>query len=162
MTTQQFLLDLHERTHRTFEGLLKHCRELSEEELHREVDGFGYASVQLQLHHMIGAEKYWLGVLQGRMDIDDDAPDYPTVESLESYREQVSAATQVYLKGASETELDTARTMLTWGNKEHVLKPVHVITRTQTHIYQHQGQVLAMCRLFGKPCNGLDYPLKAQ
>jgi uncharacterized damage-inducible protein DinB len=31
--------------------------------------------------------------------------------------------------------------------------------RTMTHIYHHQGQVTAMCRLLGRPVNGLDYPI---
>jgi uncharacterized damage-inducible protein DinB len=159
MNTQEFLLDLHQRSHCSFEGLLKHCRGLSNDELHRKTDGFGYGTIQLQLHHMIGAEKYWVGVLEGRMDVDDDAPDYSTVGSLEAYRAEVFAATQAHLKAATVEQLDTARPMMTWGNKEKVLRPSHVITRTQTHIYQHQGQVLAMCRLFGKPCNGLDYPI---
>jgi hypothetical protein len=49
--------------------------------------------------------------------------------------------------------------MTTWGNKERVLTPALVILRIVTHLYQHQGPVVAMCRLLGKPCPGLDFPL---
>lgn len=160
MNTQEFLLDLHERTHRTFKMLLEHCGQLSEGDLNRKLDGFGYGTIQLQLHHMISAEKYWFGVLEGRMDIDDNAPDFPTVESLETFRQQVFEATRAFIKASSVEELDTARKMMTWQNKEYTMVPAHVLTRPQTHIYQHQGQILAMCRLFGKPCAGLDYPIK--
>jgi hypothetical protein len=51
------LLDIHERAHRNLKGLLAHCRRLSLEELNRTLDGFGYSTVRLQLHHEIGAEK---------------------------------------------------------------------------------------------------------
>jgi uncharacterized damage-inducible protein DinB len=152
------LLDIHERAHRNFRALLEHCSALSSEEINRELDGFGYPTVRLQLHHAIGAEKYWIGVLQGRIDADDDSPDYPTAESLERYREEVFGATEAYLQTASQSELNTARSMMTWGGKEQVLTPAHVVLRTQMHLYHHQGQVLAMCRLMGKPCSGLDYP----
>ena len=159
MHTPEALLDLHERAHRNLTALLVHCRDLGGEAINRELAGFGYPTVRLQLHHAIGAEKYWIGVLQGRIDADDDSPDYPTIESLEIYRQYVFAATQDYLRGASVQELSSARPMMTWGNRERVLIPAQVFMRTLTHLYHHQGQITAMCRLLGKPCAGLDYPI---
>jgi uncharacterized damage-inducible protein DinB len=111
------------------------------------------------LHHGIGAEKYWVGVLQGRIAADEDAPDYPSVESLELYREMVAAATVTYVGDASQEELNTPRPMMTWGNRQQILVPAHVILRTTTHLYHHQGQIAAMCRLLGKPSSGWDYPI---
>jgi len=34
-----------------------------------------------------------------------------------------------------------------------------VFARTLVHIYHHMGQVAAMCRLLGKPTQGLDFPI---
>ncbi|MEE8304044.1 MAG: hypothetical protein V3S24_16600, partial [Candidatus Tectomicrobia bacterium] len=60
----------------------------------------------------------------------------------------------------SDAELNIRRTMTTWGDKEIEVVPVHVLLRTQTHIFQHQGQVAAMSRLLGRPVPaGLDFPL---
>jgi uncharacterized damage-inducible protein DinB len=159
MHTSEALLDLHERAHRNLAALLAHCRGLSGEEIDRELADFGYPTVRLQLHHGIGAEKYWIGVLEGRIDVAEDAPDYPTVESLEGCRRQVFVATEAYLRGCSVAELNTPRPMMTWGNRERVLVPAQVVMRTLTHLYHHQGQITAMCRLLGKPCSGLDYPI---
>ncbi len=159
MNTAEFLIDFHQRVHRSFTSLLQHCEKLSEEELNREMEGFGYPSIRLQLHHMIGAEEYWVGVIEGRIDAEEDAHLYPTIASLEKYREEIFTLTEKYLKSANEADLSTSRPMMTWGNREKVLNPLQVIIRTQTHIYHHQGQILAMCRLLGKPCNGLDYPI---
>jgi uncharacterized damage-inducible protein DinB len=131
--TIEALVEFHDRTHSSLKKLLEHCRQFSPEELNRELAAFGYPKVRLQLHHGIGAEKYWIGVLQGRMDVDDNVSDFPTVKSLETYRQQVFSTTAEYLHAASAEELNTARSMITWGNKERILTPAHVFIRTQTH-----------------------------
>jgi uncharacterized damage-inducible protein DinB len=51
--------------------------------------------------------------------------------------------------------------MITWRGEKKILVPAHVIIRTQVHIYHHQGQILAMCRLLGRPANGFDYPIES-
>ncbi len=159
MYTTAALLDLHERAHRSLQKLLAHCGQFSADEVDREFEGFGYPSVRQQVHHAIGAEEYWIGVLQGRIDVDDDAAAYPTIKSLEAYRQRVFSATEAYLRHASAEELNAARQMLTWGDKEQLLTPAHVFMRTLTHLYQHQGQIVAMCRLLGKRAAGMDFPL---
>jgi uncharacterized damage-inducible protein DinB len=110
MHTPASLLDLHERTHRCLTVLLVHCRGFTDGDLHRELPGFGYPTIQLQLHHVIGAQRYWIGVLQGRIEADEDAPDFPTIETLERFRGQVFAATEAYLRGATAAELAAVRT----------------------------------------------------
>jgi uncharacterized damage-inducible protein DinB len=154
------LLDVHERAHRSLQKLLRHCGELNPGEFERELPGFGYPSVRLQLEHVIGAEEYWISVVRARYDGGEDSRQCPTVEALETYRRDVADVTAEYLHHASEAELNTPREMRTWPDNRRLLAPAHVILRTQTHIYQHQGQVLAMCRLLGKPGPaGLDFPL---
>ena len=155
------LKDMHERTHRSLARLIEHCETLSAEEIDRELAGFGYATVHLQLEHMVGAEEYWLHVIKGSFREEDvDGPGYPSVAAIEQYRRQVAGETEEYLDQASVEELNTAREMSTWPNKRRSLVPARIIVRTMTHIYQHQGQVLAMCRLLGRPGPaGLDFPI---
>ena len=159
MFTNEALLDLHERGHRSLQKLLAHCQQLSAEEIDREHPSFGYPTVRLQLCHVIGAEEYWIGVLRGSFSAEDNEAAYPTIESLEGYRQQVAATTDQYLSEASTEELNTARPMMTWQNRERLLMPAHVFMRTLTHIYQHQGQVLAMSRMMGRPAEGMDFPI---
>ncbi|MCA8916476.1 MAG: DinB family protein [Planctomycetes bacterium] len=154
------LLDIHQRSHLSLQKLVDHCAGFSQEELSREIDGFGYPSIRHQLHHVIGAEHYWLGVLQGEMLVDEDPADMADIDALRAYRKRVVAKTVEYLQTADETELNTRRKVTAWGPREIELVPAHVILRTQTHIFQHQGQVAAMCRLLGRPISpGLDFPL---
>lgn len=160
MYTAAALIDLHERTHRSLGKLLDHCAAFSQDETGRELEGFGYPTLLLQLHHMIGAEQYWVGVLRGLMLTDEDEADYASIDALRAFRERVAAITEDYLRAASNDELNTAATKTTWGDKQVELVPAHVLLRTQTHIFQHQGQVAAMCRLLGRPIPpGLDFPL---
>lgn len=159
MYTAEALLDIHERTHRSLSKLLAHCATLDPGAIDRPLDGFGYATVRLQLHHVIGAERYWMHVLRGVVDTGPDDDAFPTLDALAAFREEVAAETRAWLRAAAPSELDTPRRMVTWGGGEHLLVPAHVVLRTQMHAYQHQGQVVAMCRLLGRPAAGLDFPL---
>jgi uncharacterized damage-inducible protein DinB len=162
MFTSPILSDIHHRAHTTLEKLLAHCRQLTPEEFCREIDWAGDPSVQLQLHHVISAERYWVGVLLGRIDADEDQANFPTVDSLEKLRQEIFAVGEEYLRGAAEAELNTPRRMVSWDHKERVLIPAHVFLRTQMHIYHHHGKVSAMSRLMGKPIPpGMDYPIIA-
>ncbi len=158
--TSQALVDIHDRAHRSLRKLLEHCRGLSAESLNRELPGFAYPTVRLQLHHLIGAEEYWIGVIRGSFRVDEDDASYPTIPALEVYRAATARAAESYLREASPAELNGAREMLTWQGDKRVLVPALIILRTQMHIYQHQGQIVAMCRLLENPCPpGLDFPL---
>ncbi len=159
MYTKEALLDMHTRTHAVLKKLLAHCRSLTAEELNREIAGFGYPTVRLQFHHEIGAEEYWIGVLRSNFSVEDNESEFTTVESLEAYREQVCRVTEEYLGSASTDELNTRRSMMTFGNNERHLVPAHVVVRTMTHLFQHQGEITSMCRLIGKRVAGTDFPL---
>ena len=157
--TPDVLRDIHARSHENLTQLLAHCGAFTEAELAREWEGFGYPSIRLQFHHEIAAEKYWLGVIQGRMDVDENESEYRSIGSLEAYREEVFAATEAYLVGASIQELNAPRPMITWQGHEKILVPAQIVLRTQVHYYHHQGQILAMCRLLGRPGEGMNYPI---
>jgi uncharacterized damage-inducible protein DinB len=158
--TAEGLLDLHTRVHWSFAAVIRHAGGFAPEEHDRELAGFGYPSVRLQLHHAIGAEEYWLGVVRGAFRAEDDAHLYPTIDAIEAYRARIEASTAEYLAGASLAELNTPRTMRQWNGRERSLRPAHVVLRTQTHIHHHIGQVAAMVRLLGRPLPaGLDFPL---
>jgi uncharacterized damage-inducible protein DinB len=160
MYTTTSVLDMHERAHRSLKRLIEHCEQLSVGELERELEGFGYPTIRQQLEHVIGAEEYWINVIRSRYTEDGSAEEHPPIAAIEAYRCRVAEATADYLRTSSQQELNGAREMLTWPNKMRMLIPAHVVLRTLTHIYQHQGQVLAMCRMMGRPGPaGLDFPL---
>ena len=160
MYTSAALSDLHTRCHQSLVKLIDHCAGFSGDELAREVEGFGYPSIRLQLHHIIGAEQYWVGVLRGLMLVDELEEDYANIDALRAFHQRVAGITAEYINNADEPELNTPRKMTTWGGHERELVPARVILRTQVHIFDHKGQVAAMARLLGRPIPpGLDFPL---
>jgi len=159
MHTPEALLDLNIRAHGSLAAVLDHCRAFDDAALTRELDGFGYASLRLQLHHVIGAQEYWLGVLEGRVDCDFDDDAYPDIDALEAWRRRTSDLVVAYLGRTDTATLNAPVDRETWGGRVRTLVPAQVILRTVTHFFHHQGQVAAMCRLLGRPVGGLDWPL---
>ncbi|HPF36788.1 MAG TPA: DinB family protein [Candidatus Krumholzibacteria bacterium] len=157
MTTADLLHDAHQRTHRGLARLLEQAAALDPSVLHREVEGFGYPTVQLQVHHLLGAEQYWVGVLEGEIRIDSAPESYPDIASLSVFRTQVAGATAAYL--ATGPDLDTQRTVTTWRGEPLELVPRHAVLRLITHAHHHLGQAQAMLRLMGHPVGALDFPL---
>jgi uncharacterized damage-inducible protein DinB len=80
---------------------------------------------------------------------------------MEAFRQQTASVTRSYLDSASEAELNSPRQMISDPGQTRLLRPADVIMRVVTHIFNHQGQVLAMCRAIGKPNAkyDLDYPV---
>lgn len=153
------LLDLHGRVHRMLAGLLEQCGGLTPEELDRELPGFGYPSIRLQLHHVLAAERYWTGVLRGELLVDEDEADFPTVPDLERLRRQVAEATRAWLAAQTPQALSRARDCLVWGGAVRSLVPAAALLRPMTHAHHHAGQVLAMIRLLGREPRGADLPI---
>jgi uncharacterized damage-inducible protein DinB len=156
------LLDIHTRAHESFRRLIVFCGELSADELRRPLNGFGFSTVLRQLEHTIGAEVYWQTVVTRGYSEEATLPDLPDIAAVEAFRRRTAAVTRSYLDGASEAELNTSRQMISDPGQTRVLRPADVIMRIVTHIYNHQGQMLAMCRTLGKPnddTHDLDYPL---
>jgi uncharacterized damage-inducible protein DinB len=161
MYTTHMLLDVHARAHESLRRLLVFCGGLTDEEFRRPVAGFGWSTVHRQLEHTIGAEVYWQTVVTRGYTEEATLPELLDVVALEAFRQQTAFVTRSYLERAGETELNSQRQMISDPGQTRVLRPADVILRVVTHIFNHQGQVLAMCRTMGKPndTHDLDYPM---
>ncbi|HZT78174.1 MAG TPA: DinB family protein [Vicinamibacterales bacterium] len=155
------LIDVHTRAHESLRRLIAFCGGLTHEELRRPLTGFGWPTVLRQLEHTIGAEVYWQTVLTRGYREEATLPELPDVAAIEMFRQRTALATRSYLAVANEAELNTPRRMISDPGQTRVLRPADVIIRVVTHIFTHQGQVLAMCRTLGKPNDrrDLDYPI---
>lgn len=161
MYNAQTLLDVHARAHESLRRLVVFCGALTDDELRRPVAGFGWSTVHRQLEHTIGAEVYWQTVVTRGYTEEATLPKLPDVAAIEVFRQQTAFMTRSYLERASEAELNSTREMISDPGQTRALRPADVILRVVTHIFNHQGQVLAMCRTIGKPNDkhDLDYPL---
>lgn len=174
MYTPEALQDIQDRVQHGNINLLAHCRQLTHEELHRELPGIGFPSVQKQLFHMINAEQYWLMVLTGRFadgetfteqeQFDWTIANFDSIEPLEDYRSRVALVTKDFIQQSTPASLLTAIEMFCDPGIKEIQVPAHVLMRVATHYYHHRGLTAAMCRMLGYPVPGayafLDYPLK--
>lgn len=156
------LLDIHTRAHEAFRRLIVFCGDVTRDELHRPSSGFGFPTIAGQLEHTIGSEVYWQRVLTRGYTEEATLPPLADLAAIEAFRTETASVTRSYLDGASETELNSRRSMISDPGQTRVLRPADVIMRIVTHIFNHQGQVLAMCRTLGKPNEryDLDYPIE--
>ena len=161
MYTATALLDLHARAHASFARLVALCGEMPGQLMTMPVAGFGFPTILRQLAHTAGAELYWQTVVTRGYHVEAVLPDLSTIAAVGAFRREVAATTRAYLESASEAELNTPRLMTSDPGETRVLRPADVILRIVTHIFHHQGQVLAMCRALGRPNQtaDLDYPL---
>jgi uncharacterized damage-inducible protein DinB len=161
MYDAESLLDIHARAHESLRRLIAFCGTLTAEELNRQLPGFGFPTVMQQLAHTIGAEVYWQTVVTRGYSEEATMPALRDLSAIEAFRAQTASITRAYLEGASEDELNTPRVMISDPGQTRLLRPADVIMRVVTHIFNHQGQVLAMCRRIGKPNEAidLDYPV---
>ena len=170
------LLEIHRRTHSGTITLLEHCAQFGSEELHRRFEGFGYPSIHHQLHHIIEAEDYWIGVLRGefapggrhferasRTEEVDESLNFPALADLAAYRERVAMDTGAFLDQQSAAQLATPGEYSVWGGKAVTLTPALVVLRPIMHTFHHRGQAAVMCRILGypvPPSTALDFPLR--
>ena len=161
MYNAEILLDIHARAHESLRRLIAFCGTLTDDEWRRQLTGFGFRTVHRQLEHTIGAELYWQTVVTRGYTEEATLPSLPDVAAMEAFRQQTASVTRAYLSGASEAELNSPRLMISDPGQTRLLRPADVIMRIITHIFNHQGQVLAMCRTMGKPNDrhDLDYPV---
>ena len=161
MYNSETLLDIHGRAHESLRRLIVFCGSLGEDELRTPLAGFGFPTILRQLEHTIGAEVYWQTVATRGYTEESQMPNLPDVAAIEAFREQTASATRSFLERATEAELNAPREMISDPGQTRLLRPADVIMRVVTHIFSHQGQVLAMCRTIGKPNDtyDLDYPV---
>ena len=155
------LLDIHRRAHESLRRLIAFCGSLTIDELRRPLPGFGFPTILRQLEHTIGAEVYWQIVVTRGYSEEATMPPLPDLAAIEAFREQTAGVTRLYLESAAEIELNTPRVMVSDPGQTRLLRPADVVMRVVTHIFNHQGQVLAMCRSMGSPNEtmDLDYPV---
>src|SRR5262245_26091580 len=151
MYNAETLLDVHARAHESLRRLIVFCGHCTHDELRRPLTGFGFPTILGQLEHTIGAEAYWQTVVTRGYTEEATLPMLQDLGAVEAFRQQTASATRSYLDRAGEAEFNAPRRMISDPGQTRLLRPADVIMRVVTHIFNHQGQVLAMCRAIGKP-----------
>jgi len=129
MYNAETLLDIHTRAHESMRRMVLFCGNLTDSELRRPLTGFGFPTVLRQLEHTIGAEVYWQTVVTRGYTEEATMPNLPDVAAIEAFRAITASATRLYLQHASETELNSARHMISDPGQTRLLRHLPLLAR---------------------------------
>ncbi|MFL0361771.1 DinB family protein [Pseudobacillus sp. 179-B 2D1 NHS] len=134
--------------------LLDQCKELTEEELIKELD-FGFQSIKDSFFHIAGCYHAWLGSfvlsatttpLYSRKEINQ-----MQLEDIKRYFQQADAYVEQVFEKSIE-ELNTViEKKLPWRTESGFVRktPHQLLVHSITHEFHHKGQIVAMLRLLG-------------
>jgi len=156
MFSKSGIVELHAATHERLDLLLGHVATVPEELLHKPVSGFGHPSIWKQLVHILTCEEGWVHDLQNQAFPGWQEEDCPTMPALLAAKDRIREATQAYLGGLTEEQLN--RTLVErpvdWGGE--LRSPAFILLHVITHTFHHKGQLVAMLRILGYPAPDTD------
>jgi uncharacterized damage-inducible protein DinB len=156
MFTKAGIAELHGAMHERLDLLLNHVAAVPDD-LHRKpISGFGHSSIWKQLVHILTCEEGWVHDLQNKPFVGWREDDCLTITAMRAARERISEATQAYLNGLSEDQLNStlAKRPLDWGGE--LRSPAFILLHVITHTFHHKGQIVAMLRIVGYPAPDTD------
>lgn len=157
MFTKSGILELHATTHERLDLLLRHAATVPGELLRRSIPGFGHPTVREQLVHILMCEEGWVHDLQNKtFDGWGEGGEDPNMAALLAHKNRIRAATQTYLGGLTEEQLNTTLTTRSadWGGE--LRSPAFILLHVITHAFHHKGQIVAMLRILGYPAPDTD------
>jgi hypothetical protein len=91
MYSPEMLWDIHARAHESFRRVIVLCcGDLTDQELRRSLEGFGFPTILGQLEHTIGAEVYWQTVVTRGYTEEATLPELQDLAAIEAFRQQTA------------------------------------------------------------------------
>jgi uncharacterized damage-inducible protein DinB len=147
---------LHSWTHSSLSLVLDHLSTIPDSEYVKELSGFGSPTLRAQIIHILNCEGFWIHTLQA-VSFEDEAPAaWPTVSDARVLERRVSASTLAYFSGLSDEQLNTDTELHFSDGDKAIRTPALVLHHVLTHAFHHKGQIVAMCRLLGRPAPDTD------
>jgi uncharacterized damage-inducible protein DinB len=146
----------HAWTHASLHLLLAHLATVDTLAYRRELTGFGFPTLHLQVIHFINCEPFWIHMLRGVPFSDHDPAQFPHVADARHLLEEVGRQTTAYLSGLSDEQLNANRELHFPDGDLAVRTPALVLHHVLTHAFHHKGQIVAMCRVLGHPAPDTD------
>ena len=156
MFTLDGIRQFHRWTHQSLSLLFDHLATLPAGDYTKELPGFGYASVQAQVIHLLGCEARWVNRLQGLPNQPWEPARWPALSDARALRDRITPQTLDYLSGLTEQQLNSNTTLHFPDGDTAVRTPALILHHVFTHAFHHKGQIVAMCRILGHPAPDTD------
>jgi uncharacterized damage-inducible protein DinB len=156
MFTRESIRKFHTWTHASLNVLFDHLATLPASDYAKDIPGFGYSSIRLQVIHLLGCEARWVRRLQIQPIGDWDPMRWPSLADARALQREITTQTLGYLSSLTDHQLNGTTTLhFPDGDVAH-RTPALVLHHVFTHAFHHKGQIVAMCRLLGHPAPDTD------
>ena len=156
MFTLDGIRKFHSWTHQSLTLVLDHLSTISPSDYTKEVPGFGFPTLRLQVIHILNCERFWLHTLQ-RLPVQDRTPsDFPGIPEARLLQEEAARQTLAYLAGLTDRQLNEATELHFPDGDIAIRTPALILHHVFTHAFHHKGQIAAMCRILGHPLHDTD------
>ncbi len=119
----------------------------------------GQGSVRDTLVHMISAQRYWLAFWGGSRALYQplDPALFSDVEAVRAAWTEVESATDRFLAGLEDADLEREYSRTRADGRVHVHKLWQMIMHVANHGTQHRSEVAAMLTSYGRSPGDLDF-----
>jgi uncharacterized damage-inducible protein DinB len=156
MFTLDGVRKFHGWTHASLNLVLDHLSAMPADDYVTEVSGFGFPTLRQQAIHIFNCEAFWVHTLQGSWYTDRTVEDCPDLADVRRLQTEVSQSTHAYLSALSNQQLN-ANTELHFSDGDVAVRtPALILHHVLTHAFHHKGQIVAMCRVLGRPARDTD------
>ena len=156
MFTLDGVRKFHGWTHASLNLVLDHLSAMPANDYVTEVSGFGFSTLRQQAIHIFNCEAFWVHTLQGAWYADRTVEDCPGLADVRHLQQEVSQSTHAYLSALSNQQLN-ADTELHFSDGDVAVRtPALILHHVLTHAFHHKGQIVAMCRVLGRPAPDTD------
>ncbi len=156
MFTVEGMRKLHGWTHQSLGVVLDHLATLPEADYGKPLEGFGFPTVREQVIHLLNCEGFWVHTLEGEFYTDRDPKALRTVEDARQLERDTMRHTEAYLSTLTDEQLNHGQELRFRDGDRAVQAPAMVLHHMLTHAFHHKGQIVAMCRLLGRPSPDTD------
>ena len=156
MFTKAGIRELHGATHESLDVLLRHVATVPNRLLRQPIDGFGFQTVWKQLVHILTVEEGWVSDLQYKDFPGWFEEDAPNLQALLAHKSRILTATQSYVGGLGEEQLNTILPKRPEGWFGELRSPAFILLHVITHTFHHKGQIVAMLRMLGHSAPDTD------
>jgi uncharacterized damage-inducible protein DinB len=141
----------HQWTHACLDRLQDHLVTIPVADYTKELSGFAFPTMREQVIHLFNSEGFWIHALQGLSYTDGTPAEFPDAPSVRRLQHELSRQTLAYLASLTDQQLNSDTELCFPDGGREVRTPALVLHHFLTHAFHHKGQIVAMCRVLGRP-----------
>jgi uncharacterized damage-inducible protein DinB len=135
---------------------MNHLEDLAPREFGKRHEGSGIGSVRRALIRIADSEEFWLLMLMGKEWRGWKYSDTRSLSDVRQRSRRVRRRVRKYIRSLTERQLTAPLELVFSETARMVTNPGLVLHHIFAHGFHHKGQIVAICRLMGRPAPDTD------